>query len=126
MKQRALKVIRYGAVLIIAGCAYAFFGYKTGMTIPCVFRLITGLKCPGCGVTHMLIQLMRLDFKDAWNCNQAVMLMLPVFLYLLCTGLYRYIKYGTKKQPKHETVIEIALIIILILFGIVRNIPGLL
>lgn len=114
--------MKYGAVLLTAGCAYAFFGFRTGITIPCVFKLITGLKCPGCGVTHMFLNLFRLDFKDAWLSNQAVMAILPLFFCLLCTGVYRYIRYGTKKQPKYETVIEIIMIVVLVLFGIVRNI----
>lgn len=123
MKQRALKVIKLGAVLLILGCAYAFFADKTGIFIPCVFRLITGFKCPGCGITHMFLNILRLDFRSAWSNNPAVMLMLPLFAYLATTNIYRYIKYGTRKEPKHETVIEILMLIALIVFGIIRNIP---
>lgn len=123
MKQRILKVIKSSAVLLTVGCAYAFFVYKTGFSIPCVFRLVTGFKCPGCGITHMIIHLLRFDIKDAWLSNQAILVMSPLFLYLFCAKLYRYIRYNKTKEPKYETVIEIIIVVALVMFGIARNIP---
>ena len=122
MKQRLLKVIKTGAVIVIIGCAYALFYMKTGFGIPCVFNLITGLRCPGCGITHMAVNLLRLDFAAAFSSNRAVFVMLPVLAYLLCAKLYRYIRYGKTDEPKHETVIEIIMIAVLVAFGILRNI----
>ena len=74
----------------------------------------------------MFINLMRLDIKDAWHSNAVVLAMLPMFAYLLSINVYRYIKYGKRKEPKYETVIEIIMIAVLVVFGIVRNIPGIL
>lgn len=122
MKQRLLKVIKIGAVILAVGCAYALFVMKTGFAIPCVFNLITGLKCPGCGITHMAVNLLRLNFKDAFMCNQALFVMMPVLGYLAAAKLYRYIKYNSKKEPKGEEITEIILIILLVGFGILRNI----
>lgn len=122
MKQRLLKVIKTGAVIAAIGCAYALFYMKTGFGIPCVFHLITGLQCPGCGVSRMAMNLLRLDFAAAFSCNRAVFLMVPALLYLLCAKLYRYIRYGKTDEPKHETVIEIIMIAVLVAFGILRNI----
>lgn len=122
MKQRLLKVIRIGAVILAVGCAYALFVMKTGLAIPCVFNLITRLKCPGCGITHMALNLIRLNFKEAFMCNQALFVMMPVLAYLVVAKLYRYIKYNSKKEPKSEEIIEIILLILLVGFGILRNI----
>jgi hypothetical protein len=38
--------------------------------IPCLFTLIFGVHCWGCGMTHAVIALFKLDFQDAWNENQ--------------------------------------------------------
>lgn len=122
MKERFLKVIKYGTVIIAAGFAYALFYIKTGFAVPCVFNLITGLKCPGCGTTHMIINIMKLDFAQAFACNPVMFLLLPVFAYLICANLYRYIKYGKAGTPKHESVIGIIIIAVLVCFGILRNI----
>ncbi len=59
------KRLRPLAFLLPAGGLYALFVHATGLMIPCPFRLITGLKCPGCGMTHMCMSLLRLDFKAA-------------------------------------------------------------
>lgn len=126
MKQRLLKVIKIGAVIFAVGCAYALFVMKTGVTIPCMVNLITGLKCPGCGITHMAVNIMRLHFKEAFRCNPAIFVMLPVFAYLAAAKLYRYIKFDSKKEPTAEKVIEITLIIALVAFGIVRNLVSIL
>lgn len=122
MKQRLFKVIKTGAVLLAAGCAYAVFVMKTGIFIPCLFRTVTGLKCPGCGVSHMLLSLLKFDLKGAWQSNPVILIMLPLLLYLLAANVYRYVRYGTGKEPKHETVIEIIMIIVLVAFGIFRNV----
>lgn len=35
----------------------------------CPFKALTGLPCPGCGMTHAFLALGRLDFSGAWNAN---------------------------------------------------------
>ena len=122
MKQRLIKAIITGAVIAAAGCAYALIYIRTGFAIPCVFRLVTGLECPGCGVTHMMINLIKLDFGAAFRSNPAVFSMLPVLIYLFGAGIYRYIRYGRNNAPKAENIIGIVLIAVLIAFGILRNI----
>ena len=49
MRDRIKKVCIVSAAVISGGCAYAAFYRITGIGIPCLFRLITGFKCPGCG-----------------------------------------------------------------------------
>lgn len=40
---------------------------------PCVFRLITGFYCPGCGLTRAMHALVHLDLLRAWRMNPGVM-----------------------------------------------------
>ena len=122
MKQRLIKIAIKGLILLAAGCAYAVFYVKTGYGIPCVFHLITGLKCPGCGVSRMLISLLKLDFKSAWNYNPAIMVISPFIVHLIASGCYRWVKYGKIKETKFDNILAIVLVAVLILFGVIRNI----
>ncbi len=38
----------------------------------CPFKALTGLPCPGCGMTHAFLALGRLDFSGAWGANPLV------------------------------------------------------
>ncbi|MEE3230221.1 MAG: DUF2752 domain-containing protein [Planctomycetota bacterium] len=35
--------------------------------IPCPFRLVTDLECPGCGMTRSCLSLAQGEFVSAWN-----------------------------------------------------------
>ena len=57
--QKKILII-YGAIFG-AGLLYAFLILHTPFRIPCLFREVTGLQCPGCGTSRMVLALMRLD-----------------------------------------------------------------
>ena len=40
-----------------------------GGGMPCLFRTLTGWQCPGCGMTHAVVALLRLDIRTAFACN---------------------------------------------------------
>ena len=64
-----------GLLLMVAvGAGYALWVNLTHLSIPCPFHAITGLQCPGCGVTRMCLALLRLDVSGAWSAN-------PVLIY---------------------------------------------
>ena len=94
-----------------------------GFGIPCVFHLITGLSCPGCGVSRMLIALMHLDLRSAFQANRLLFCLLPVFTVLL---VYWTLQYLTGRKPGKQAVlierwVYIILIVLLVLWGIFRN-----
>ena len=122
MKARLKKECIIGAVLLLSGCALVFIYLKFGVGIPCVFHLITGLQCPGCGTTRMLISLLKLDFRAAWHYNPVVLVMLPFLAYIIIKDTVQWIKSGRTKNSRAENAIEIAMIAALVVFGIIRNI----
>ena len=52
-KARLKKLLMNIFLLGMAGLLYGIFVSYTGLAIPCLFRKVTGLLCPGCGVTGM-------------------------------------------------------------------------
>lgn len=124
MKERRNKVLRTFAVLAVAGVLYGLITGWLGFGIPCPVHYFTGFKCPGCGVSRMFISLMKLDFKSAFEANRLLLVTLPVIASLLFVYFFRYIKTGSRKIFKAENIIYIVLIITFLIFGVVRNFPG--
>ena len=85
MKKRAKNVLILFGIIIAVGIIYIVFNSLTGIGIPCVFHLITGLNCPGCGVSRMIISIINLDFEAAFRYNAALFVLSPVFLILAIT-----------------------------------------
>lgn len=124
MRDRIKRVSIIGAAVLLCGCAYAVFFAKTGIGIPCLFHLITGFKCPGCGITRMLLSIVQLDFVAAFHYNAAVFCLLPFLLFLLGYWVYRYIRYGFRQNPKPVEAICWVFVALLLVWGIVRNVIG--
>lgn len=122
MKTRALKVIRYILCLLTTGLAYAFFVSRTGFAIPCIIHYFTGYQCPGCGISRMCLAIMKLDFISAYNYNKLLFIISPFLIYIIIYLLYRYIRYNDAKTTKAQTVILYTLLVLLFIWGIVRNI----
>ena len=122
MDQRARrkKVIVIIGIACLLGGGYAILCMQ-GIVIPCIFHEVTGLKCPGCGVTHMCLSLLRLDFAEAFAANQALFVLLPLFVFYAIKISARYVKSGSMKFSKFDNIVCFSVIVILIVFAIVRN-----
>lgn len=46
----------------------------------CLFRRLTGIPCPGCGMTRAFLAAFRLDFSEAFRMHPLWPLPVPVFL----------------------------------------------
>lgn len=114
-------LLNYAAVLA-AGLLYALLVTTTGLSIPCVFRLITGYLCPGCGVTGMCLRLMRLDFAGAWRSNPAIMALLPLGGAVAVDLSVRYVRSGVARPGRSSTAAMLFMIVTLLIFGLLRNI----
>ncbi|MFV0342207.1 MAG: DUF2752 domain-containing protein [Anaerocolumna sp.] len=123
MKARGYKVIYYAILMSILGMAYYLFGRFTGFYIPCFFRLATGLYCPGCGSTRMSIAIIEGQFLKAFRSNEALFLLLPFLAYILVRYLVMYIKGSKAVHTKVEKIMIGVMLVVLVVFGIVRNIP---
>lgn len=123
MKKR-LKKILIAAILLIAACLlYYFINKYTGFAIPCVFHLVTGLSCPGCGISRMFISLLEFDFIGAIKYNAAVFFAMPFMLFLFAEIIVKYIKKGTFILSGRQNIFIYSLIAYFIIFAVIRNIP---
>ncbi len=123
VKKRLKKIGILIGIACLLGGGYAILCMH-GIMIPCVFREITGLRCPGCGVTHMSVELMHMHYREAFNANQALFVLLPVFLFFFIKIVARYIRTGSMRLTKAENIICIVLTVGLVGFAVVRNVWG--
>ncbi len=121
VRKRLFQVLRSGLFLLLIGGIYSIFLQKTGIGFVCPVNFLTGLKCPGCGVSHMCIALMQLDFAAAFMANPAILLLSPVLATVLLQYLMHYIKTGRWQIRPAQNVILWICIMILIFYGIGRN-----
>lgn len=122
MKQRIKKAGIYLIAAIIIGYTYAIFVNVTGWAIPCVFHRITGLKCPGCGVTRMCLAIIRFDIAEAFRSNQMLFILLPVLLIIFGNYTIGYIKTGRWFLSKGYTALTYICIGLLLLYAVYRNV----
>lgn len=90
--------------------------------LKCIFHEITGLHCPGCGVTRMISSILRLDFYQAFRYNPLVFILSPFLLIYGIIKLYEGMYDKLILNKRFEKIIVTFVIILLVIFGILRNI----
>lgn len=120
-KKRLIQAITYALCIIMAGFVYGIFVKYMGLAIPCPIYTVTGLKCPGCGVTRMCIALMQLDFHGAFLCHPMLFLLLIPLGAVFVGSAVTYVKDGTWKLKSWQNIILYISIVLLVGYGIVRN-----
>ena len=48
----------------------------------CLFKLLTGHNCWGCGITRAFNELFQLNFIDAYNYNPRIIIIVPLMLWI--------------------------------------------
>ena len=71
---RPRSLLRFAPLILVILSVYLLTG--------CPFRFLTGIPCPGCGMTRAVWALIRLDFSAAFRYHPLVFLM-PVYAALL-------------------------------------------
>lgn len=106
--------------LIIVVIIMAILLIHGKIAIACVFYEITGLYCPGCGITRSILSLIDGNIYQAFRYNPIIFIDIPL---IMITSIIDFIYKDNKKVKKVTNVIYIMLLIITLVFGVLRNIP---
>ena len=87
----------------------------------CLFKNLFDIECAGCGGTRMFMSLLKLDFYQAFRYNPLMFILGIIFLIYVIYVVIMYLK--NKKIYVPNTKIFIAIIILMFLYMILRNIP---
>lgn len=124
IKKRIKRVVLVTALFVCTGLLYALCVILFHGGIPCLFHNITGLKCPGCGMTHAMIALLKFDFHMFITSN----LFAPVILFFLIVAWIstslKYIQTGVYRLFAVNSFIELSFLVLFLAWGIIRNCIG--
>lgn len=69
----------------------------------------------------MLLSLLRLDFAAAWHYHPLLLCLLPAGLFLSVQAAVFYVRLGYVPRRRWRTVCIWSMIVLLLIFGIIRN-----
>jgi len=113
-----LAAIAVGAVLL-----EVFDPATSGIFPPCPVRYLTGWYCPGCGSLRAIHQLLHGNLRAAWALNPLTVVLLPFLTYGLAAFALFKLREQELPQPYLRASWIRALCVVIILFGIARNLP---
>lgn len=107
--------------LFLAGILYCILMLVSDIRIPCIFYKITGVQCPGCGMSRAILALMHGKWKQAFYYNRLSITLLPVLLLYLLYRSKKYIYDGRVNFHLWEIVFLLCSFIVTIGYGVTRN-----
>ncbi len=121
MKERLKQLIRGYLPIAVLLLAYIVFFTLFGRGIPCVIRTVTGLKCPGCGMSRALSAMLTGHFKTAAEYNILSVTLLPLLGVFFMIKAVRFVITGSKELSVPDVIFLGLCFIGCILFFLYRN-----
>ena len=89
------KYIAINKIIVIVGNYFIFSTILKATSgidvcIPCLWKMIFGFHCPGCGLSTALISLMKLDFRGAFESNWMIFILMPLGVYYFTNDFIRF------------------------------------
>ena len=122
MKKRVYKLCFIFSLLIVLGIIYYLFIETTGWAMPCIIEKIFHVECPTCGITRMILSLLKGNIEEAISYNYCLFYMLPFITIFIIIYCIRYIKNGKIELNKFLAIYLFIILLILSIWFIVRNI----
>jgi hypothetical protein len=116
-------ILSYAVLVACVAVLYFFNPAEHGFYPSCLFYKTTGLLCPGCGTLRAVHQLLHGQIEAAFRFNALIISSLP----LVALGCVQAMRYRAAKKPGLAWIRPNLLwagMVILIAFGILRNLPG--
>ena len=119
-----VAIVAGGSVLLAAGIAtfYRLDPAHHAFFPRCVFFLLTGLACPGCGATRAIHELLHGNLAGAFSLNPLLLLFyIPVLAFATGANLNRFIRDEALVDLKTGKHAGWATATLIVGFWIVRN-----
>jgi hypothetical protein len=121
--RRTTVIALWGLMISAAIYLFSFEPGKTGFFPSCPFRFLTGLQCPGCGITRALHNLLHGHLTTAFTLNPLFVIALPFLIF----ALLRYTSFAFQKKAPRGNALPANVIyfifVVVLSFWIFRNTP---
>lgn len=121
IKRRCCVLLLAGTAAAAAIAVFCILGLQ-GIGIPCLFHLLTGLLCPGCGNSRAALALLRLDIKAALEYNMLFPLEFFYIGWVLLHCAAAYLKGGRFAYRPPKPWLDIAVLTAVLLWVVLRNV----
>ena len=123
IKARIALVVCAGAAAA-AGAVYLYFHDPHSYPLPCIFYLLTGFYCPGCGAGRACYAILHGRFLEAFCYNLLMVILLPLLiLYIAARTLDWVITGGDHVDYKISIRFLVGILVLVFVYWVVRNIP---
>jgi hypothetical protein len=122
---RARLVLVFLAAIVLPGGSALLYHFPPGESSfypPCVFHVVTGLHCPGCGATRCLGALVHGDLAQAAAYNPLLVAALPVVLVGLYAMAFRMWTGRRLPLPRLPAWAIYALFCVIVVYAVLRNV----
>jgi hypothetical protein len=110
-------------VLAAAWLLYLFPPGSVWFYPQCMFHRLTGLDCPGCGGLRAAHQLLHGHWKVAFALNPLLFVVAPTLVWFGVAQVWRTLTSRELSHPFKHPAWFWALFAVVVVFGIVRNLP---
>ena len=107
--KRSARIIAVltGAVIAVAAAGYLFFHNPHQYPLPCLFHIITGLYCPGCGAGRASYSILHGRFYMAFRYNPMYVTLLPFLgVYIVARLIDWVLTGGNHVDQKLQTFLR--------------------
>lgn len=80
-------LVKRTRIIVLLGLAYGCFADITGISVPCPVRYLTGVLCPGCGITTLFLSVAHGDLHSAKQANAFIFYTLPLLIVFCYYGV---------------------------------------
>ena len=112
-----------GIVAVALALLRLFDPASSGIFPPCPVHYLTGWYCPGCGSLRAIHALLHGDLHRAWAMNPLTIALLPFIAYGLVSEILVGLRGRGLPQPRFSSSAIYSLGCVIVLFGVIRNLP---
>ena len=105
-------------LLVLAGIYIRLSGqaFETVYFLPCIFKGVTGIPCPGCGMTRACLAILQGEFSTAWRYHPFSFLLIGLTILIVFQPEYTQETWGAISLIKQKIIVSILILLCLSLW----------